>query len=109
MGKAKHNSNKREMLYMATKSGSQKEITISVTDQEGKPAEVKYLLQHPGVKAGVQLRGRSKDMNGNLDEEKYYGEIMSKVIVQPRVNWEYWEENEGFQEVMKEASTFLMG
>lgn len=93
------------MLYMATKAGSQKEFIV--TNEQGE--ETKYLFQHPGVKGGVQLRGRAKDMNGNLDEEKYYGELMSKVIVQPKVNWDYWEENEGFQEVMKEASTFLMG
>lgn len=103
--KAVHNSDKREMLYMATKAGSQKEYTF--VNEAGE--ETKYLFQHPGVKGGVQLRGRSRDAMGNMDEEKYFQELMGKVIVQPKTNWDYWEENEGFNEVMKEASTFLMG
>lgn len=103
--KSVHNANKKELLKMAKKEGSQKEFIF--TDGEGN--ETKYLFQHPGVRGGVQLRGRAKDAMGNLDEEKYYDELMKKVIVQPRTNWEYWEENEGFQEVMKEASTFLVG
>lgn len=102
--KSVHNANKREMLRMAKKEGTQKEFPF--TDSEGK--ETTYLFQHPGVRAGVQLRGRAKDAAGGLDEEKYYEELMKKVIVQPRTTWEYWEENEGFQEVMKEASTFLI-
>lgn len=105
MNRNNQNAHKRELLYMAGVAGTQKEITITTKQGE----EVKYLLQHPGVRAAVQLRGRSKDQMGNLDEEKYYDEIMKKVIVQPKTTWDYWEENEGFQEVMKEASTFLVG
>lgn len=107
MSKSIHNANKREMLQMAKKSGSQKEYVH--TDGEGEETkEVTYLFQHPGVRAAVQLRGRAKDATGNIDEEKYYEELMKKVIVQPRTTWEYWEDNEGFKDVMKEASTFLM-
>jgi hypothetical protein len=105
MSKSIHNANKREMLQMAKKSGSQKQYTY--TDSEGK--ETVYTFQHPGVRGGVQLRGRAKDATGNLDEEKYYEELMKKVVVDPKNNWEYWEDNEGFQDVMKEASTFLVG
>lgn len=94
------NAHKREMLRMAAKSGTQKTIEV-----EGK----EYTLQHPGVREGVKIRGRSKDQFGNLDEEKYYDELMKHVIVQPKTNWDYWEENDGFLEVMKEASTFLIG
>lgn len=106
------NSHKREMLYMARKEGSQKEHTVSIPGENGEATEKSYLLQHPGVRAAVQLRGRSKDSMGGIDEEKYYDELMKKVIVKPRTTWEYWEEEENaphFQEVMKEASTFLMG
>jgi hypothetical protein len=95
-----HNANKKEMLKMAKKSGQQKTITVEGTD---------YILQHPGVREGVKIRGRAKDQFGNLDEEKLYEEYMKYVIVSPKTNWEHWEENDGFLEVMKEASTFLMG
>lgn len=72
---------------------------------------VDYTLQHPGVRAGVQLRDRSKDFNGNMVEEKLYDEMMKHVIVDPKVTWETAEEIGGkaFQDLMKEASTFLMG
>lgn len=103
------NAHKREMLYMATVAGKQKEIKITVTNEEGELQEVTYLLQHPGVRAAVQLRERAKDAMGNMSEEKYFEEIMKRVIVLPRTNWDYWEENEGMMEVMKEASTFLVG
>lgn len=100
-----HNASKKEMLKLANKAGSQKEHTIKLENGE----EVTYLFQHPGVREGVKIRGRAKDQFGTMDEEKYYEELMKHVIVQPKTNWDYWEENEGFLEVMKEASSFLVG
>ena len=87
---------------MSKNANNQKTVTIE---------EVEYTLQHPGVRAGVQLRDRSKDMNGQIVEEKYYGELMKHVVVNPKVTWESVEEigNKAFSELMKEASTFLMG
>lgn len=90
---------------MAQRAGTQKTIKIKTSQGE----EKEYILQHPGVREGVRIRGRAKDQFGNLDEEKYYEELMKHVIVSPKTNWDYWEENEGFLEVMKEASTFLVG
>jgi hypothetical protein len=83
------------------KKGSQKTIEV-----EGK----KYILQHPGTRFAVKMRDMAKDMNGQLVEEKYYEEIMKHVIFTEdgqRTNWDYWDENEGFNEVMKEAILFL--
>lgn len=93
---------KREIIAMAKNANNQATVTIN---------EVEYTLQHPGVRAGVQLRDRSKDMNGNIVEEKFYTELMNHVIVSPRVNWDSADEmgNAAFNELMKEASTFLMG
>lgn len=87
---------------MAKNANNQTTVTVQ---------EVEYTLQHPGVRAGVQMRDRSKDLNGNLVEEKFYDELMKHVIVNPRVNWDTAEEigNGAFNELMKEASTFLMG
>lgn len=100
------------MLYMAKKEGTQKEHKVMATGENGEAVEKVYLFQHPGVREAVKLRGRAKDGMGGMDEEKYYEEIMKKIIVKPRTNWEYWEEEENaphLQEVMREASTFLMG
>ncbi len=93
---------KREILAMSKNANNQKTVTID---------EKEYVLQHPGVRAGVQLRDRSKDFNGNIVEEKLYDELMKHVIVSPKVSWETAEEigHKAFQELMKEASTFLMG
>jgi hypothetical protein len=87
---------------MAKNANNQKTVTID--DQE-------FVLQHPGVRAGVQLRDRSKNMNGVLEEEAFYEELMKHVIVSPKVTWESADEmgNKAFQELMKEASSFLMG
>lgn len=87
---------------MAKNANNQKTVTID---------EKEYVLQHPGVRAGVQLRDRAKDINGNLVEEKFYDELMKHVIVSPRVSWDTADEmgNAAFNELMKEASTFLMG
>lgn len=87
---------------MAKNANNQKTVTID---------EKEYMLQHPGVRAGVQLRDRAKDINGNLVEEKFYDELMKHVIVSPRVSWDTADEmgNAAFNELMKEASTFLMG
>jgi hypothetical protein len=89
---------------MPKQSGKQKEYVF----KSGEGKETTYLFQHPGVRGAVLLRGRARDdLTGNLNKEKYSEELMKKVIVQPRTNRKYWEENEGFLAVMKEASTFL--
>jgi hypothetical protein len=83
------------------KKGTQKTIEV-----EGK----KYILQHPGVRFAVKMRDMAKDHNGQLIEEKYYEEIMKHVIFTEdggKTNWDYWDENEGFTEVMMEAVRFL--
>ena len=87
---------------MAKNANNQMTVTID---------EKEYVLQHPGVRAGVQLRDRAKDINGNLVEEKFYDELMKHVIVSPKIGWDTADEmgNAAFNELMKEASTFLMG
>ena len=66
---------------------------------------IEYTLQHPGMREAVKMRDRCKK-DGDIVEEKYYKEIMDFVIVEPRVSWEYWDEHDGFQEVMTEAIKF---
>jgi hypothetical protein len=97
------NAHKREILRMANKSGSQKEFKH--TNEKGE--EVTYTFQYPGLREAVKIRDRSKNQFGGLIEEKYYDELMKHVIVSPKTSWDYWEENEGFEEVLAEAGTFL--
>lgn len=67
---------------------------------------VEYTFQRPSMHETVKMRDRCKDRNGELVEEKYYNEIMKYVVVEPKVDWEYWDDHEGFQEVMAEAIKF---
>lgn len=88
-----------EQLKMK-KRGTQKEIKI-----EG----IEYLLQHPGLLESIRMRDRSKNDAGQVIEENLYRELMKNVIFfkeggQP--DFEFFEENPGFMEVMGEASTF---
>ncbi|EJW20023.1 hypothetical protein M5X00_14695 [Paenibacillus alvei] len=69
---------------------------------------VEYTFQHPGVRESVRLRDRSKNKAGQLVEEKYYNELMTHVIVQPKVSWDYFDEHpEAFDDVMLAAVEFL--
>lgn len=68
---------------------------------------MEYTFQHPGIREAVKMRDRNKDATGQLSEEKYYTDLMKLVIIEPKVNWDYWNEHDGFNEVMTEASTFL--
>lgn len=88
---------------MAQKSGEQQEYKF--VDKDGN--EKVYIFQYPGLREAVQIRDRSKNQFGGLIEEKYYDELMKHVIVSPKTNWEYWEEHEGFAEVLGAANTFL--
>ena len=111
MKKARHNSNKREMLYMATVSGKQEELIIDLGNGETK----KYILQHPGARAGMELRDKAVGANGAMEQTKLWEGLMAKVIFidgGQRTNWDYWEEEENFAhqtEVFKAASQFLVG
>lgn len=67
-----------------------------------------YTFQHPGVREAVRLRDRSKNKQGHLVEEKYYQELMTHVIVQPKVNWDYFDEHpEAFDDVLLAAIELL--
>ena len=110
MKKARHNSNKREMLYMASVAGKQEELVIELEGGEKKV----YTLQHPGARAGMELRDKAVGANGAMEQTKLWEGLMAKVIFidGKRTNWDYWEEEENFAhqtEVFKAASQFLVG
>lgn len=82
------------------KRGEQKTIKV-----EG----IEYLLQHPGLLESIRMRDRSKNEAGSLIEETIYRELMEHVIFLKdggKVDFEYFEENPGFTDVMKEAMAF---
>ena len=96
----KQNIKELERLKMA-KRGEQKTIKV-----EG----IEYLLQHPGLLESIRMRDRSKNDIGTLIEELTYREMLDHVIFLKdgsKVDFEYFEENPGFADVMKEAMEFV--
>ncbi|MDF2657762.1 MAG: hypothetical protein K0Q94_553 [Paenibacillus sp.] len=71
---------------------------------------VEYTFQFPGVRKAIQISDASKDRFGNLKSEPLYDQLMEHVIVEPRTNWDYWDENmEHMEEVFGTAFRFLNG
>lgn len=68
----------------------------------------KFILQHPGARASVQLRDRCKNRHGQIVEENLYQELMKHVIVEPKVSWDYFDEHpEVFDELMEKALLYI--
>ncbi|TES45655.1 hypothetical protein [Shouchella lehensis] len=92
------------------KLGKTKEVTITEVDEKGNEKEVVYTLQHPGVlKATEIIDATILDGSGKTSIKTMYDEYMKHVIVNPKTNWDYWEEHEGLQKVMGECASFLNG
>ena len=104
--KAKNKNHKKgEMLKMLKKSGSQEDFVF--TDSTGK--ETTYKLQYPGLREATKIKDKTKNALGyGFVEEELYNELMKTVIVEPRTSWDYWEENEGANEVLQAAQKFLI-
>lgn len=76
----------------------------------------KFIFQHPGLEAALDMRERSKDANGTTSDKELYKEILEHVVfveedgAPQRVNLEYFEQFDSmkvFTEVMKKASKFI--
>lgn len=82
---------------------------FTYTDKEGNATTYKF--QHPGLLESIRMRDRSKNESGNgYNEENLYSELLEHVIFLEdgsRVNFEYFEENEGFTDVIKAATKFV--
>lgn len=80
------------------KYGKQEKITV---------ADVEYTFQFPGVRKAQQILDSSKGMGGVFLDEPYHTQLMDSVIVKPKTDWDYWDEVEGYREVMSRADNFL--
>ena len=70
-------------------------------------ADVEYTFQFPGVRKAQQILDNSKGPANIFVDEAYHTQLMENVIVLPKVDWDYWDENEGYREVMALADNFL--
>lgn len=106
---AKKQSNRDAFQYMQTKQaegkpmskfGKQKKVTIQGTE---------YTLQHPGTRRMVELQDEAVNLNtGKPTSADLYDLYMKEVVVDPKVNYEYFDEHEGFMELMREVQSFLI-
>lgn len=67
---------------------------------------VKYTFQFPGTRRVQEILDESKGPNG-IVETIYNDKLMNEVIASPQTNWDYWDENEGYREVLNAADRFL--
>lgn len=68
---------------------------------------VTYTMQFPGVRAAQKILDESKGFGGRFSDEAYNERLMNDVIVEPKVDWDYWDQNSGYREVMQKADNFL--
>lgn len=81
------------------KKPKQKKVTIG---------GIEFTFQFPGVKTALEISDRSRDRNGNLLTVPYYEQIMEHVIVNPRTDWDFWDDNVDIvEEVFGQAIRFL--
>ncbi|MED3439273.1 hypothetical protein P4393_07290 [Bacillus subtilis] len=83
-----------------SKFGKQKKVTIQ---------GIEYTLQHPGTRRMVELQDEAVNLNtGKPTSADLYELYMKEVVVDPKVNYEYFDEHEGFMELMREVQSFLI-
>ncbi|MFQ6391347.1 hypothetical protein ACLNAR_26545 [Priestia aryabhattai] len=88
------------------KIGAQKTVKVEGID---------YTLQFPGHREKTRIIDRCTTETGAFSNEKMAEELFAHVIVNPKVDWDYFDGNEekgiephdGYDELIKEASTFL--
>lgn len=63
-----------------------------------------YVFQYPGTRIAEGITSRYLSSN---DKVKFYEELMETIIVSPSIDFDYWDVNEGYADVMGAADRFL--
>lgn len=69
---------------------------------------IKYVFQFPGTKRAREILDESKE-TGSFRDAVYHELLMKEVIASPQTDWDYWDEHDGYLEVLTEADQFLGG
>jgi hypothetical protein len=83
-----------------------KRETFELKDKGGKIIET-YTFQFPGVLKTQELVDESTNGYGATVTKDYNEALMKHVIIEPKTNWPYWDEHEGYRRVMEAADRFL--
>lgn len=96
--------NRPEVTKMPMKRvGTTEDYTVK--DAEGN--ETTYTFFFPGIAKAEELIDNARMGNGAISTRAYNQQVMAQVIVEPKTDWDYWEEHEGYSEVMDAADSFL--
>ncbi|MFC2948532.1 hypothetical protein [Virgibacillus sediminis] len=99
-------SNRAASLYLKQKSEVDKMPKLG-TKKTVEIEGIEYTLQHPGTRAYAQIQDRIQLGGGKVSSEKMSEELFKHVVVEPKVSFEYFDEHDGYEEVVEEAMTFL--
>lgn len=101
---AQERQNRPEVTKMPMKRvGTTEDYTVK--DADGN--ETTYTFFFPGLAKAEGIVDNARMGNGSISTRAYNQQLMDQVIVEPKTSWEYWEEHEGYREVMDEADSFL--
>jgi len=96
---------------LAVKSEAKKAAVKEVRKfgkQETKEIEgIEYTFQFPGTLRTQQILDNAKRSGVGISDTVYFESIMKEVIIAPKTDWDYWDENLGYGEVMRQADLFL--
>ncbi len=81
-------------------AAKQKKVTVN-----GK----EYLLQHPGVRSVTKITDRIKNKHGVPSDEKLADEMLTHVVVDPKVRMEDFEDYGEMSELVGKAFGFITG
>ncbi|WP_333604062.1 hypothetical protein [Lactobacillus acetotolerans] len=77
---------------------------ITLEDQDGN--QTTYHMKWPGLEAVERLLDGATDSQGKFVNSVYYDALMKHVITD-KVDWKYWDEHDGYAEVMAEADAYI--
>jgi len=100
----KDNQKRAEITKMPLKRVGQQD-TYTFKDEDGN--ETTYTFFFPGLRPAQDIIDYAKMGNGAIAEADYNQGLMDKVIVDPKTNWDYWDDHEGYAAVMDAADQFL--
>lgn len=79
--------------------------TYTFEDEDHNKTEYKFFF--PGLKNAQLIIDNARMGNGAISEAAYNQGLMEQVIVEPKTDWGYWNDNAGYAEVMDAADGFL--
>jgi hypothetical protein len=82
-----------------------KSDSITLTDEDGNEIKT-YDFKWPGLVKYEQMNEKALNQYGVTTDSKMFEGLMKNVI-QGDIDWKYWDEHEGYTEVMTAASDFV--